>query len=406
MRSRGVLSSLMAVAVLAALTACQSPGTPEGTGASAGAGGAAPPSASAAPAPCATPASSALVPATGAWWGVSIDWAHDSLAAYTERLGAAPAVAVTFAGLPLSRQDKGYVDAAVAQARGVGSMLLLTLEPHDGLDVVTRRVAAALARRLDGYNRSGVPVVVRFAHEMNGSWYPWAQDPRGYVGAFRTMASAVHARAPGSAMMWAPNYGGGYPFAGGDHQAGAGSEAERLLDTDGDGALTGADDPYAPYWPGEAYVDWVGMSLYHWGSRYPWGENERPESGKFGAMLRGTYRGAAGDERQVPDFYDRYGTRRGLPVAVTETAAFYRPAGGGRAELAIKRDWWRQVLADDHATSLPLLKMINWFEWEKLEPEVGVRVDWTVTRRPATLRRLRAAQPDWLRFADAVPHCG
>lgn len=393
---RRVVSSLVAVGLLAGVTACQQTAEPESG---------APPS-SATPAPCATPSPvSSLVPDGGAWWGVSIDWEHDSLADYSKRLGSAPAVAVTFADLPMSKQDRVNVDAAVEQAHGVGSMLLLTLEPRDGLDVVTRRVAKTLARRLDGYNRAGVPVFVRFAHEMNGSWYPWAQDPRGYVAAFRTMASAVHALAPGSAMMWAPNYGGGYPFTGGQFQAAPGSRAASLLDTNGDGSVTGADDPYAPYWPGTKYVDWVGMSLYHWGSRYPWGENERPEAGKFEALLRGTYRGKAGDEREVPDFYDRYGTRLGLPVAVTETAAFYRPGGGGQKALAIKSDWWRQVLAADHETALPLLKMINWFEWKKLEPEVGARVDWTVTRNPGTLVGLRAAQPDWLRFADVVPHC-
>ncbi len=28
-------------------------------------------------------------------------------------------------------------------------------------------------------------------------------------------------------------------------------------------------DPYAPYYPGDAATDWVGMSLFHWGSGYP-----------------------------------------------------------------------------------------------------------------------------------------
>ena len=56
----------------------------------------------------------------------------------------------------------------------------------------------------------------------------------------------MHEHAPGSAMMWAPNYGGGYPFAGGQHEAEPGSADFAALDTDGDGALTMADDPYAP----------------------------------------------------------------------------------------------------------------------------------------------------------------
>ena len=50
-------------------------------------------------------------------------------------------------------------------------------------------------------------------------------------------------------------------------------------------AFTGRDDPYAPYWPGADAVDWVGMSLYHWGSAHPWGENEVPEPGKFAGWI-------------------------------------------------------------------------------------------------------------------------
>ena len=144
-----------------------------------------------------------------------------------------------------------------------------------------------LAHLLDGYNRRGTPVFLRFAHEMNGSWHPWGQQPQAYVSAFRRIADEMHRRAPGTAMMWAPNYGGGYPFAGGSYQARSGTAAARALDTDGDGSVTGADDPYAPYWPGRRYVDWVGMSIYHWGAAYPWGENEVPEPGRFTALLRG-----------------------------------------------------------------------------------------------------------------------
>ena len=74
-----------------------------------------------------------------------------------------------------------------------------------------------------------MPVVVRFAHEMNGSWYPWGQQPAAYVEAFRRVAGAVHTGAPGSAVMWAPNYGGGYPFTGGTHAAGLFALDGRLL---------------------------------------------------------------------------------------------------------------------------------------------------------------------------------
>jgi hypothetical protein len=35
------------------------------------------------------------------------------------------------------------------------------------------------------------------------------------------------------------------------------------LDTNGDGLLDMKDDMYSPYWPGDEWVDWVGMSVFH-----------------------------------------------------------------------------------------------------------------------------------------------
>jgi hypothetical protein len=293
----------------------------------------------------------------------------------------------------------------VSQVADGGGLLLLTLEPQQGLAAVTDSVATDLADRLDGYNRSGVPVIVRFAHEMNGSWYPWGQQPTDYVAAFRRVAAAVHRDAPGSAMMWAPNYGGGYPFTGGAHQAAAGSPEAAVLDTDGDGGITGADDPYAPYWPGDDAVDWVGMSLYHWGDAYPWGENEVPEAGKFVAQLTGEYVGLGGDDRVVPDFYRTYGEQHDKPVAIPETAALYAPGAGGAEELAVKQAWWMQVLAEDLHQQLPRLAMINWFEWDKQESEIGARVDWTVTSADTVRTAYRSDLPGWALWAGAVPSC-
>lgn len=340
-----------------------------------------------------------LAPRRGAWFGVSLDWSRDSLARYARRLGHRPAVAVTFSGFPMSREERGWVGQAVAQARDTGSMLMLTLEPREGLAQITTARAQSLARLLARYNRQGVPVFLRFAHEMNGSWYAWGQDPEAYVAAFRRLSSAVRAATSETAMMWAPNYGGGYPFLGGPHQAEPGSAAAQRLDTDGDGTLTAADDPYRPYWPGRQYVDWVGMTLYHWGSAYPWGENEIPETGKFLALLRGTYAGTAGDERIVPDFYAEYAVGQRLPLAITETAALYTPGRGGASELAIKRAWWKQVLAPGNTRRLPRLKMVNWFEWRKHEAEVGGVVDWSATRRKPIRTPFIRALPSWLRYA-------
>ncbi|MDQ1085223.1 MULTISPECIES: glycosyl hydrolase [Microbacterium] len=215
--------------------------------------------------------------------GVNLDWGSETVGQYATLLGAPPADVVSFAPIPWTDQEREWVRQAADQAAQAGAAHLLTLEPQEGLAAVTDEVIADVVSVLQEETRAGVPVLVRFAHEMNGSWYAWGQQPEEYVATFRRVATAIHQEVPGAAMMWAPNYGGGYPFAGGQYEAPAGSSAAAALDTDGDGAVTGVDDSYAPYYPGDEFVDWVGMSLYHWGSAYPWGENEMPEPGKFAA---------------------------------------------------------------------------------------------------------------------------
>jgi hypothetical protein len=338
-----------------------------------------------------------LEPARGVEFGVSLDWAHDSAAAVAERVGKAPAVYVAFTHLPMESDDEPALNRFIDEVQAQQGVALLTIEPTIALDRITPELAVDLADRLAQYNARGVPVLVRFAHEMNGSWYGWGQQPSAYRAAFRLIAEVVHARTSGTAMLWAPSYGAGYPFSGGRYEAGPGSADFAALDTNHDRVLDTRDDMYAPYYPGDDAVDWVGMTLYHWGDAWPWGKNIVPEPGKFVAQLTGTYHGAGGDQRGLPDFYAIYAERHAKPMAIPETAAFYNTRVGGVPELQIKQAWWRQVFGADVAQRFPAIKMINWFEWRKAEIEVnGAVVDWSVTLDPALRQAFRAeldAQP-------------
>lgn len=340
-------------------------------------------------------------PAGRTWFGVNPDWAEQTAAQVSESLGIMPAVWVQFVRFPLDDGARANLQGFFEQVGAVGAYGLVTLEPHDGLDAVTADAAEELAMVLDAaWADHGVPTFVRFAHEMNGSWYPWAQQPEAYVHAFRTVAEAVHAGAPASAMVWAPNDGAGYPFTGGLYGAAEGSPEAAALDTDGDGALTRTDDPYAPYWPGDDVVDWVGMSVYFWGLEYPWGENEIALGGRFAAQLTGQPTGAHDDEVAVPNFYATYADGHDKPMAVIETAALYDPAGDGPAEAEVKGAWFRQVFTDATREEFPRIGMINWFEWRKDEPEVGTVIDWRLGADPALAGTLLADVPDdWLLFA-------
>jgi hypothetical protein len=346
-----------------------------------------------------------LPPKEGVLFGVNIDWEQETLEQYRTNLGQAPAAAVQFSDIPYDRNTWANTVGSAGQVRKNGGILVLTLEPHGGLDTLSDPVIATLVSDLKALNDTGVPVVVRLAHEMNGTWYAWSQQPTTYVETFRRVSAAVHRGAPGSSMMWAPNYGGGYPFLGGTYAAKAGTADFTALDTNHDGVLTQADDPYLPYYPGDDAVDWVGISLYHWGNKQPWGDNEIPEPTKFADMLSGTYHGTAGDDSAVPSFYDVYGVTHAKPVAIVETAAIYTPSRIGASETAIKQAWWQQVFSDDFHRRFPQVKMINWFERRKLEIEIKDTVDWRAAGTPAMGQAFAQAQPSWVRYADSVTTC-
>ncbi|HEX5164006.1 MAG TPA: glycosyl hydrolase, partial [Thermomicrobiales bacterium] len=160
-----------------------------------------------------------LEPESGAYFGVNLDWGNDSAAAFNERLGVDAAAYVQFAPFPFDDGWRENLRLYFEQVLAVRGIAVLTLEPTIPLDEITAAQAEDLAQLLAGWNAEGVGVLLRFAHEMNGSWYGWGQQPEAYVAAFRRVADAVHAMAPGTAMLWAPNYGAGYPFSGGAYEA-------------------------------------------------------------------------------------------------------------------------------------------------------------------------------------------
>jgi hypothetical protein len=114
------------------------------------------------------------------------------------------------------------------EVKKLGGALQIGWEPHKGLDEVQddaymRQFAREAAA-------SGIPIFLRFACEMNGEWVPWNGDPKKYIEKWRLVHDIMAEEAPNVAMVWSPNF---LPR-----------------------------DNIAPYYPGDAYVDWVGFSLY------------------------------------------------------------------------------------------------------------------------------------------------
>jgi hypothetical protein len=330
------------------------------------------------------------------YFGVQLDWSADTPAAYAARLGRVPYDFGDFASIPFTPSLLSQLDSYVDEIAGYHAKLFLTIEIPGGLGTVTPAVAQNLASNLERWNLQGVGVFLRFGQEMNGSWYPWGQQPAAYVNAFRLVATYLHRYALGTVMVWSPNYGGGYPFPGETYQAQPGTAAFAQMDTDHDGRITMADDPYGPYYPGDSYVDWVGLTLYHFGNAWPWGSNDVPEARKFVDQITGRYSGDNGNDTAVPDFYQAYAVGHHKPMAISETAALYDEAntGTGASEAAVKDDWISQVFNPAVPSQFPGLAMVNWFEHQKPENGITGVIDWRATINPTVREHLQAALRD------------
>jgi beta-mannanase len=149
--------------------------------------------------------------------------------------------------------DTAYMD----QVRDHGSIPLLSWEPWKGLKYGKTQSEYSLQNIIDGKFDAyitnfakaakawGHPFFLRFAHEMNGDWYPWSEvingNSRGqYVLAWRHVHDIFKGvKASNVTWVWCP----GRVF-------GRGLSIDDL------------DEMY----PGDDYVDWVGMDGYNAGN--------------------------------------------------------------------------------------------------------------------------------------------
>ena len=330
------------------------------------------------------------LPAAGApWFGPALDWTKDTAKAYAERLGTRPSLYSQRVHYPLTDDDVTYLRQFAQQAASQGAVPVVDLEPQIALGDLTiadaRRLGAVLEQIHTDYDSY---TLVRFAPEMNGSWVIWGQQPRAYVAAFQRVARAVHAATDQAAMVWSPSYGAGYPFGrayGEVSPAGTRDPAE--LDTNGDGRVTDADDPYGPYWPGADAADWVGLSLYRFGTAQPFGPNTQPSPGEYQDRLSETWAYASTTARR--SFYQRYAEGQDRPMLVATSALYNADAPAGPGVLAIKQSWWRQVFAAD--ADHPMIRGITWLELTRPEDEIdGDVARWGATRPQAVADALRS----------------
>jgi hypothetical protein len=162
-------------------------------------------------------------------------------------------------------------DANAVYAHG-GATPLITWEPwnpSNGVNQSAYKLSNIAAGNFDAMLNTwaneikayGHPVWLRFAHEMNGNWYPWAVGVNGntaadYVNAWRHVHD-VFVNAGVTNVTWVWN-----------------------VNTDAGTGVT----PASVY-PGGAYVDWMGVDGYNWGTTQSWGSTWQSPGQVFNATL-------------------------------------------------------------------------------------------------------------------------
>ena len=281
------------------------------------------------------------------------------------------------------------------------AIMYLTVYPMEGFDKVTDDGLQQMVEFVVKVVSSGRSIFIRYASEMNGDWFAYGQKPAAFIESWKRVVGAVRKATSNSdkvAFIWAPNKGEQYPYGasfGGDAGSYGGNPDFAPLDTNADGKITIADDPYTPYYPGDDWADWVGFSLYHYGrasevvpsqfsdrpGQWAWISNTVTDNNEVAQTIKGEV-GYPPDHFNIYEMFSGTGSggqpesksKGGKPFFITESAMTYHMSfkdGSeipGRADIVeMKRSWWREIFNADFLAQYPQVKAVCFFEFIKYE---------------------------------------
>lgn len=243
------------------------------------------------------------------------------------------------ASLYYQNTTEGFTSTQARNAVSHGAIPLVTLEfwnPANGVSQPAFSYAAISRGDYDAYLRTyaraakafGSEVWFRPMHEMNGNWYPWCgtvngNSPAAFVPAWRRIRDIFAAEgATNVKFVWSPN-------------------ADSVPNT--------AANSIAAYWPGDAYVDYLALDGYNFGSTT--GSSWRSFDDVFGRA------------------YTSVTALSAKPLFIAETAC--SPTGGDKAA------WISQMFASIPAR-FPRITGVTWFNTNK-------ECDWRLESSPASL---------------------
>jgi len=243
--------------------------------------------------------------------------------------------------------EVGSYGSHLAKAKELGRIVQIALQPMDGLDAV--KDDAYLRKLARDMKAAEVPIFLRFANEMNESSAPWYGDSKKYIEKFRLVANIIHKEAPNVVMVWAPNW---FPM-----------------------------NTIEQYYPGDGYVDWVGISLY------------KIHSPELDPLKKGVDRESYVEK--LEHLYKLYGDRK--PIYITEGGVSYTHIRTGADVTA-----WSAKQIQQFYAYLPLLypgvKGFFWFSANDIRPELNIARSFAVSQNQTVLKAYKTAinQPYYL----------
>jgi hypothetical protein len=279
-------------------------------------------------------------------WGLEAPCDAAAIDNFSNLTGRAPAIVMTYQLWGEYYNSFPGMGRCMDNVRARGGIGMITWEPWDGnasnpaykLTAITRGDYDAYIRQYaQDVKAWGHPFFLRFAHEMNGAWYPWGvapgnpngNTPADYVAAWRHVHDIfAQVGATNALWVWSPNVVSvRYPIP-------------------------------ASLYPGDAYVDWVGMDGYNEGSD--------PGAGDGGWTSLTNLFGPT---------YDTLTALTNKPLMIGEMASV--ETGGSKAA------WITQGLLTDVPTRLPRVRAVIWFDKNK-------EADWRVDSSPAAVAAYRS----------------
>lgn len=278
------------------------------------------------------PAAVSLVPPTGhAYLGAYIQKdpvAHGDIGAFEKVVGRKHASYLRYVGYG---EPFPYTWAQTVVA--AGAMPQIGWEPNNGLSEV--QDDTYLHGWAEAARHVGVPILLRYASEMNGDWMPYGGKGKedDYIRKWRLVYRIMHDTAPNVVMIWCPF---GVPRS-----------------------------SIPLFYPGDDYVDWVGVNIY--AVVYNNGDPKQPASDTQLDQLRFVY--------------NLYADRK--PIAICEYAAthFCQASGQCTTDFAVKS---MREFYDALPKLFPKVVLVSWFSVEANADGLAHN-DYAVTTDPAVL---------------------